>query len=841
MLTVAGTEAIVFPQAGCYHCGLPVPPGIQLSVIIGGTPRGMCCAGCHAVALTIVEHGLTSYYQHRSSLPVRGEAVPQPVRDIAAYEVPEIEGEMTRHAGEHIREVALMLERITCAACVWLIEQRIGRMPGVLGIEINYTSHRARVRWDGRRTRLAAILEAVNTLGYRAHPYDSARAEQARHNERDRALRRLFVAGFGMMQVMMYLVPVYLTRGEMTPDIEQLMRIASLILTLPVVLYSAVPFFAGAWRGVRSRQPGMDVPVAIGIGAAFTASVAATLSGGGQVYFDSITMFVFLLLGARYFEMTARARAARTQEQLARQAPAVAERFVDWPRLDLAETVAAGRLRAGDYLRVRSGAAVPADGVVVEGASEVDERLLTGESRPQARRAGDCLTGGSLNVGNPLVMRVARVGADTMLAGILRLLERAGAEKPRLARSADRVAGHFVTALLVVAAVTAAVWYQLDATRALWVTVAVLVVSCPCALSLATPTALAVATGALHGHGVLVTRGDALENLARATHVVFDKTGTLTAGAMRLLEVTPIAGNRSAQTRDDALALAAQIEAGSEHPIALAIVSAAAGSGAQSRCSEFNRVAGSGIEAVVDGARLRLGAPHFVEKLTGRPLPREVESIADDVTIIALGDEHGWIALFTFADPLRADARYVVSELVRAGKEVHLLSGDRPQIASHVAAVLGIAKACGGVTPQGKVDYVQRLQRGGAIIAMVGDGVNDAAALAAAEVSIAMGGGADIACGNSDVILLSDRLDTLLTAVRSARATMRIVHQNLAWAFAYNLVAIPLAACGYVTPLAAGVGMAASSALVVANALRLQRYAPPQAVPIPADRAAAVK
>jgi len=799
----------------------------------------MCCAGCQTVAQTIIEHGLTSYYQHRSALPARGEPVPQLVRDFAAYDVPEVERGLTRHAGGHIREAALMLERITCAACVWLIEQRIGRMPGVLGIDINYSSHRANVRWDARRTGLAAILAAVAALGYRAHPYDSARAEQARHTERDRALRRLFVAGFGMMQVMMYLVPVYLTHGEMTSDVEQLMRIASLILTLPVVIYSAAPFFAGAWRGIRSRQLGMDVPVAIGIGAAFAASAAATLSGGGQVYFDSVTMFVFLLLAARYFEMTARARAAMTQEQLAQQVPAVAERFVAWPRSDIAEMVAASRLRVGDHLHMRPGATVPADGVVVDGASEVDERLLTGESWPRIKRAGDSLTGGSINVGNPLVMRVTRVGADTMLAGILRLLDRAAGEKPRLARYADRVAGHFVLALLVVAAVTAAVWYQLDAGRALWVTVAVLVVSCPCALSLATPTALAVATGALHEHGVLVTRGDALENLARATHVVFDKTGTLTTGSMRLLEVIPLAVNRGTRSRDESLALAARIEAGSEHPIARAII-AATGAGARGRCSEVDFVAGSGIEAVVDGARLRLGAPQFVAMLSGRPLPRELASIKDDVTVVGLGDERGWIALLTFSDPLRVHARSVVRDLIHMGKQVHLLSGDRPEIVRHVAASLGITTACGGVTPQDKFDYVRQLQCDGAVVAMVGDGVNDAAGLAAADVSIAMGGGADIACSNGDLILLSNRLDTLLAAVRAARATMRTVRENLAWAFAYNLVAIPLAACGYVTPLVAGVGMAASSALVVANALRLSRYAPRRTISVAPATAAAV-
>ncbi len=829
-IPATGALAATGAQTECYHCGLPQPRDVHYTIEIDGIERALCCAGCKAVAQIIVDHGLTSYYRHRSALPVREGTVPPAVRGLGAYDVPAVERALTRDAGNHGRTVALMLSGITCAACVWLIEQRIARLPGVLGIDINFATHRAQVRWDTRRTRLAAILEAIAALGYRADPYDCVRAEQARASERDGALARLFVAGFGMMQVMMYLVPVYLTNGEMTADIEQLMRIASLTLTLPVVLFAATPFFAGAWRDVRARHLGMDVPVALGIGAAFAASVAATLGGGGPVYYDSVTMFVFLLLAARYLEMTARARAAMTQEQLAQQAPAVAERYAAWPGSDLAEVVAAVSLRVGDYLRVRAGALIPVDGVVADGASEVDERLLTGESRPQPKRAGDAVTGGSLNVGNPLVIRVARVGADTVLAGVLRLLDRAAAEKPRIARVADAVAQWFVLALLVIAAIVAMVWYQLDAGRALWVTVAVLVVSCPCALSLATPAALAAANGALHAHGVLITRGNALESLARATHFVFDKTGTLTTGIMRLVGVIPLGGG----TREQCLALAAALESGSGHPIARALAAAAPES-PRYRCSDLNSSAGNGVAAMVEAKHVRLGAPQFVAALHGQPLPRELTFVADDVTTVALGDERGWIALFTLDDPVRPQARRVIRELVRMGKEVHLLSGDRPQIARHVAQALGIPAVQGGATPRDKLDYVQRLQRNGAVVAMVGDGINDVAGLAVAQVSIAMGCGTDIACGASDVILLAGRLDALLTAVRTAQGTLRVIHQNLAWAFAYNVVAVPLAACGYVTPLIAGAGMAASSLLVVANALRLLRP-----VPVRADAALAV-
>ena len=811
--------------SGCYHCGLPLPARARFAVAIDGAPRAMCCAGCEAVAQTIVANGLTSYYRHRTALPASDEAVPRPLRDVAAFAIPEVEQALTRNLGGDTREAALLLEGITCAACLWLIEQRVARLPGVLGIDINFASQRAQVRWDARRTRLAAILGAISAVGYRAQPYDSTRAELARRTERRRALWGLFVAGFGMMQVMMYLVPVYVTNGEMTPDVEQLMRIASLILTLPVVLYSAAPFFARAWRDLRVRHLGMDVPVALGIGAAFAASVIATVTRSGDVYFDSVTMFVFLLLAARYFELTARNRALATQERLAQQSPAVAERYPAWPAVDSAELVAAGSLRVGDHVRIGPGAVVPADGRVVQGASEVDESLLTGEARPRAKRGGDALTGGSFNVANPLIMRVTQVGANTVLSAILRLLERAHAERPRLALSADRVTRHFVLALLVIAAVTAAAWYRIDPAHALWVTIAVLVVSCPCALALATPAALATAMSALQAQGVLITRGNALESLAQSTDIVFDKTGTLTTGNMSVVGVFPIAGCGAMRTRDECLALAAQLEAGSAHPIARAFA-AAAPAAALPICAGAAHSAGDGIEATVEGVRMRIGKPWFVAGLTRQPPPRELAHVANDVSVVALGDARGWIALFTLADQLRPYARAVVRELTRMGKRVHLVSGDRAQVVEHTARQLEITAVCGGATPDGKLDYVRQLQNGGAVVAMVGDGINDAAGLALAQVSIAVGGGADIVCGASDVVLLSGRLEALLVTIRTARATLRVIRQNLAWAFAYNLTAIPLAACGYITPLLAGVGMAGSSMLVVANALRLSRQGP---------------
>ena len=806
----------------CFHCGQSVPAGSAWQAVIDEVAQPMCCAGCAAVATTIVESGLASYYHQRRAFPERENAVPAALRDLAVYDQP---ANVQANNGE-VRESTLILEGISCAACVWLIEQRLSRLHGVTGAEINFTSLRARVRWDPSKLRLSEIIAAIGAIGYRAYPYDRERAERSRQRERNLALWRLFVAGFGMMQVMMYLVPVYLADGDMTADVEQLMRLASLILTVPVVLFSATPFFAGAWRDLRNGRPGMDVPVALGIGAAFAASVLATLRSSGAVYFDSVTMFVFLLLAARYFEMIARSRALAMQEQLALRAPLFAERLTGWPGT-IAEKVAAAALREGDYVRIGVGATVPADGVVVEGSGELDEALLTGEARPQMRHTGDALAGGSFNLGNPLVMRVTGAGTATRLAAILRLAERAAAERPRLALVADRVARNFVIVLLLIAGGVALVWSLIDPAHALAVTVAVLVVSCPCALSLATPAALGAAGASLHRQGVLVTRGNAIEGLATATDVVFDKTGTLTSGNMHLQDVTLL----GALDRTGSLALAAALEAGSLHPVARALV-AAAPDAVTVNASNALHVAGGGIEASIDGRRIRIGTPAFVGALTQTPPPASLETVDAETSVVMLGDAGGWIAQFSLADRVRDTAPALIAAVLRAGLRVHLVSGDRAAVVGQVATRLGIAAVVAGASPADKCAYVQGLQQAGARVVMVGDGVNDAAGLGAAEVSVAMGGGAEVASGNADVVLLGGRIEALGLAFDASRRALQVIRQNLAWAFAYNALAIPLAACGLVTPLLAGVGMAASSALVIANALRLLGTAAAQPVPL---------
>jgi Cu2+-exporting ATPase len=783
----------------------------------------MCCAGCQAVAESIVSGGLGDYYRHRDAMPESPrEAIPVALLELGLFDHPDVQKNFVRPVGEHEREAALILEGITCSACVWLNEQHIARQAGVTAVDINYATHRARVRWDERQIKLSQILEAIAAIGYRAHPYDAAQSELLAQKERRTAIWRLFVAGFGMMQVMMYAFPVYMAdEGTMTADIEQLMRWASLILTMPVITYSAAPFFSRAWRDIKLRRVGMDVPVALGVGSAFLASVWATLTASGQVYFDSVTMFIFLLLGGRFLEMLARQRAARGVEALARVLPAFVSRYASYPEGE-PERVAVAELVVGDVVLVKPGEVIPADCEVVAGSSSADESLLTGESRPLAKQPGDAVIGGTMNIGSPLTLRVQRVGESTRLASIQRLMDRAATEKPKIVELADRIAARFVGVLLILAVGAGAVWWRIDPAQALWVFVAVLVVSCPCALSLATPAALTVATGVLSRNGVLVTRGHAIETLARATHFVFDKTGTLTEGRLVLL-YTFVVGDL---TEADALALASAMELASEHPIGQALRDAATRLPKTTDISVdgVRAITGKGIEAEWHGDRLRLGSPDFAGALHGLSLPDvALKWRAAGDSIVALSGSQDWKAFFCLSDRPRAGAAEALAALRALGIKVSAMSGDASETVARIAADLGIESAAGGMTPEDKHAAIRRLQEGGALVAMVGDGVNDAPVLAQAHVSVAMGGGTDLARSQGDIVLLSNDLGHLAAGVATTRKTLRVIQQNLAWAFVYNVVAIPLAMAGMVTPWMAGVGMSASSLLVVLNALRLQK------------------
>lgn len=806
------TDTIQHPASGdCFHCGLPVPSGAHYKVEVDGQERELCCIGCQAVAQSIVDNNLTDYYRFRTEIGDRPEdLVPEELRQLQVYDSPELQKSFVRDAGENLREAALILEGIVCAACVWLNENHVKQLPGIIDFRINYSTHRATLKWDNSKIQLSDVLKAISEIGYHAHPFDPGRLESLQKKEKSAALRRIAVAGLGMMQVMMIAVAMYIgAYSDMDTGMRNFLRWISLVMTTPVVFYSARVFFSSAWRDIRRRRFGMDIPVSLAIGIAYAASVWATLTGGGEVYFDSVSMFTFFLLTGRYLEMAARHKAGQVAEELVRLMPATAIRLRDGEQ----EVVPVGELAPNDVVLVKPGEVVPADGLVIEGSSSTNESLLTGESLPCQKQCGDSLVGGTVNVESPLTMRVGKVGDSTVLASIIRLLERAQAEKPELARLAEKVASRFVPIILLIAVGVYLWWYQSDPNHAFWVALSVLVITCPCAFSLATPAALTAATGLLTSKGVLTTRGHALETLAKVNHIIFDKTGTLSHGQLAVVDMMVLADSSVEECRQ----LAAGLEFASEHPVAQAI---AVLSEKPVKFTSLKAESGRGVEGIYQGKIYRIGTAEFIAELAGET-PSKLQ-MNTQYSQVFLGSETAWLASISLADRLRDESAEVVESLRQLGVEVSLLSGDSPHVVNHVAHELNIKHALGGQLPDGKLAYLRDQQAAGNVVAMVGDGVNDAPVLAAAQVSVAMGSGSQLAQASADMVLLSENLQQLPFAIRTARRMQTIIKQNFLWTIVYNLIAIPLAATGMIAPWMAAIGMSASSLIVVLNALRLK-------------------
>lgn len=722
-------------------------------------------------------------------------------------------------------ESQVAVDGMHCAACAFTVEAALLQVPGVQEAQVNAASRRARIVWSAAATRPSRWFEASAAAGYPLVPAGSQPASEQRSRELRMALWRWLVSGFCMMQVMMYAYPAYVARpGDMTADAAQLLRWASWVLTLPVVLFSCGPFFRSAWRDLRARRIGMDLPVAFGVLMTFVVSSAATFDGGGplghEVYFDSLTMFVFFLLTGRWLEARLRDRTAGSLEALMHRLPDSVERLTadgSWAR------VAVRRLAVGDVVRVRPGEAFPADGVVIEGDTSADEALLTGESHPVPRPCGDRVLAGSHNLLAVVRVRIESVGEGTRFSQIVRLMESAALHKPRLALLADRVARPFLIVVLASAAAAAAFWWPVDPGKAVMVAVAVLIVTCPCALSLATPAAMLASAGALARGGVLTSNLQALEALASVDTVVFDKTGTLTGDVPRLERVYCRQGLRPG----DALEMAAALAAQSLHPIAQALVNAwnaqfCAPPGWT--VAHVGESAGLGLEGLMRrsrdhssnaGQKMRLGSAAFCG----------VPSLQVEAAQVHLADAQGWVASFVFAEELRADAVAAVAALREQGLTVRLLSGDREGAAREIGARAGIAFAQGGCTPEDKLDVLWRLQAEGRRIAMVGDGLNDGPSLARANASFAFGRAVPLSRARADFVVLGDRLVAIPEAIAQARRTLRTVRQNLFWAAGYNALCVPLAVAGWLPAWLAGLGMAASSLVVVLNAARLTAQA----------------
>jgi Cu2+-exporting ATPase len=737
--------------------------------------------------------------------------------DLSAFDDPEALERFTQWHADGAATSSLRLAGLHCAACAGVIEAALARVGGVQSASVNAAAAIAQVRWDPARTRVSALVAAVRGAGYDAAPDLAADARALRLREQRLALWRLFVAGFCAMQVMMFATPAYLAApGEMPADLRQLLHWGSWVLTLPVLLFSAAPYFAGAWRGLRQRRIGMDVPVALGLAVTFVASTGAAFDPGGlfghEVYFDSLAMFVAFLLGARWLELRARHRAAEALEAGIRSVPEAATRVLADGRV---ETVAAARLRPGDCVRVALGAAFPADGVLLGGATSADESLLSGESRPLAKQVGDEVLAGSLNLGVPVEVRVTRSGSATRQAGIVALMRDAMMARPALAASADRWAAPFLVGVLLLAGIAAAAWSVIDPARAVWVAVSVLIVTCPCALSLAAPSALLAASGQLARRGVLLRRPDALDAMARAQTLFIDKTGTLTEPQPRWHGLRRLADAADGDDEATLLQAAASLAAWSNHPLSRALATQA--TTAHRAWHDVREVPAAGISARGDDGRLwRLGTATYV----GAP-PDEV--VDGDALCLWFGPEGRALLRFDFDEVPRADAAKAVAALQAAGIELRLLSGDRPARVQRLAAQLGIASVQGGASPQDKLAAVRALQAGGNVVAMLGDGINDAPVLAQADVALAMGSGADLARHSADALLLSMQLADVAHAFALARRARRVVQQNFMWAAGYNAACIPLALSGWLPPWLAGLGMALSSLVVVGNALRLAR------------------
>ena len=780
----------------CYHCGEEVPVNTDFKVEILGEVRDMCCPGCETVAQTIVDSGLVSYYQYRTAPAEKADLVPEQLQALIHYDNEEVQSEFVRNSDER-SEVTLSLDGVSCAACAWLIEKQVSQKAGVLSIRVNTTTNRAILAWDKSKTRLSELLSSIHQLGYTAAPFEADKQEASYHQQMKQYLYRLGIAGLATMQVMMLAVALYLeVFGDLEPEFKNYFRWVSLIFATPVMLYSALPFYLNAWRSIRSGTLGMDVPVSIAMIFAYCASLVATVTEQGEVFFESISMFAFFLLVGRFLEMRARRKAAAASGNLLKLIPAIAT------TLD-GEQVPVKTLTLGDRIRVLPGEHIPADGKILSGRVHIDESMLTGESVPVVKTIDDHVYAGTLNGEESFELEVMSSKADSMISNIVRLQDEAQLSKPKIAEIADVVARYFVAIILIVAAGTWFFWHETRPDDAFWILLSVLVATCPCALSLATPTALTCATSRMGNYGILLRKSHVFETLCKVNHLIVDKTGTLTHGDIVISNVETY----STFSKEQSLSIAAALESHANHPIARAFK---VYTDQNVAVSDVENIIGSGIQGDYQGKQTKIGSAPFVLGEAKSAEPNSIYLSVDGVHI----------ATFKYQDPIRKEAKSFIERFQKEGIKVTLLTGDSQMNADSVASEIGIDKVVANAKPQDKLGYLKNADSAD-VTMMIGDGINDAPTLAGAHLSVAMGGGADVAKASADMVLLGDHLERILDARQLALQTRRIIRENLAWSLGYNLLILPLAVAGLVAPYFAVVGMSASSIIVVSNSLRL--------------------
>lgn len=793
---IESTATAAAKTSTCFHCGEAVVDVLP-TIIVDGQERHVCCTGCAAAALWIEDAGLDDYYRLRLETGNRIAAEPG---DFTAWDRNDVQDAHVTRSAQGC-EMTVLVEGMRCAACAWLLDRGLTRLPGVSSVSVNAVTGRMRLAWRPDQILLSSVLARVAALGYRPHLSPGESLDRARRRERNALLLRLGVAALATTQAMMFSEALYLDTAHQMPDATRdVFRWLTLLVCTPVVFYSGSPFLRGMLRELRLGMPGMDTLAATSIVLAYFASIVETIRGGPHVWFDAAAMFVLFLLAVRLLERAARLRASARADLLVRIQPMLAWR----QRGGLVEQVPVAELCIGDEVRIPADTTAPADGDLIDDDAAFDEALLSGESRPVEKRAGDRVHAGSTCLGAAARLRVTGVGVDTRLSQIARLAEQASFERPAIAQSADRWASILVVVMVLVAVGTFLLWWPIAPERAFPIALAVLVAACPCALSLAVPAALAAANDGLSKRGMLLLSGEALSHLADIDTIVFDKTGTLTRGQPRITACTTLDSSDPAAARR----IAAALESGSGHPLARAFADASVPAAGSVRL-----VPGRGVAGVVDGHDYQLGRADFAG------------GTADEGSVWLARDGVA-IAQFTIDDTLRPEAAALVHGLQQNGIEVWLASGDGEAATRHVANTLVIENVRARQTPEQKLNLLRDLQAAGRRVLVVGDGINDAPVLAGADVSMAFAGGSSLAQRSADLLVLGDSLAALPDTLALARRTRQTIRAGLAWAAGYNLVAIAIAASGLIHPGFAALGMAGSSLGVTLNALRLARTGP---------------